>query len=111
MPGGWEDVGRRIAAERARRWRHRSAFAAVTGLSVRTLADLETGARTRYQPATLSAVEVALGWTAGSIEEMAYGGRPRRAFDRELTRVVDAWPHLSPDARLMLADLADRNRA
>jgi transcriptional regulator with XRE-family HTH domain len=92
---GWVRVGQRIHAERARRWSTREAFADATGLSVRVLLDLENARRERYRPSTLSAVEAALGWSAGSIERAAAGGRPEREADRELQQVLDAWPMLS----------------
>lgn len=104
---GWARLGARIMAERSRRWRKRSDFARACGLSVRLLADLETGRRTRYQPSTLAAIEATLGWTAGSCERIVAGGRARREADPSLVRLLDVWPRLSPDARLLLVTLAE----
>lgn len=104
---GWARLGARITSERSRRWRKRRDFAHASGLSVRLLADLETGRRSRYQPATLAAVEAALGWTAGSCDRIVAGGRPRREVDPSLVRLLDVWPRLSPDARLLLVTLAE----
>jgi len=105
---GWDRLGRAVLTERSRRWRTREEFAAATGLSVRLLADLETGNRDNYLPATLAAVEAALGWSYGTCERVVAGGRVAREMDPALVRLMDAWPHLSPDARALLAELAER---
>lgn len=97
-------VGARIHRERAQRWRTRTAFAQATGVSVRLLVDLENGKRTQYRAETLASVERMLGWAPGEIEASAEGGAPRRRTDRDLTRLVNAWPRLSPrDRRTLLA--------
>ena len=104
---GWARLGARIVAERSRRWRTRRDFAHATGLSPRVLYDLETGRRDRYQPATLAAVESALGWVPGSCLRVVAGVRPRRETDPTLVRLLDVWPRLSPDARLVLVLFAE----
>jgi hypothetical protein len=105
---GWRRLGSRILSERSRRWRTRDEFATATGLSARLLDDLETGRRDNYQDETLSAVEVALGWMPGTSRRIVQGGRVRREMDPDLVRVFDVWPRLSPDAKRMLAELAER---
>lgn len=100
-------MGARIVAERSRRWRTRRDFAHATGLSTRVLDDLEAGRRARYQPTTLAAVESALGWAPGSCERIVAGLRPRRETDPTLVRLLDVWPRLSPDARLVLVLFAE----
>lgn len=100
---GWARLGRLITFERGRRWRTRGDFARATGVSVRLLADLETGERSNYQPATLAAVEAALGWAPGTCEHVVAGGRIRREADPHLQRILDAWPNLDEDAKILLA--------
>lgn len=100
-------LGERIITERSRRWRTREDFAKATGLSTRLLSDLETGRRSRYQPATLATVEAALGWSPGTCERLAQGGRVRREADPHLTRLLDVWPRLGVEARILLANLAE----
>ncbi len=101
-------LGRLILHERSRQWRTREEFAHATGLSARLLDDLEAGRRDNYLDATLAAVEITLGWQAGSCLRVVGGGRPRRELDPSLARVIAVWPSLSADARAMLADIAER---
>ena len=110
MDDGWGRLGRRIVSERSRRWRTREDFAHATGLSTRTLDDIETGRRSNYREQTLAAVEATLGWAQGTCERVVQGGRVRREMDPSLVRLMDVWPRLSPDARAMLADMAERSQ-
>lgn len=71
------------------------------------LHDLETGARTNYRDTTLGQIEAALGWEPGEILARVEGRRPPRPADRQMRRIQDAWPHLSSDAKQILADLAE----
>lgn len=103
----WRRAGARIEIERARRWPTREAFAAHTGLSERVLDDLETGKRSRYAPATLGAVELALGWEPGSCERIAEGLGPVSELDPPLRRIHDAWPRVSDRDRDAIAQLAE----
>ena len=109
VPNGWKRLGRTIVAERARRKWDRGDLADATGLSVRLLDDIENGRRRRYKDYTLAVMEAALGWEPGSCEQVVRGGRPTPVPDLVLARVQAAWPHLSDDARLMLAELAERS--
>lgn len=70
--------------------------------------DLETGARSNYADATLSAVEAALGWSPGAALRVVQGGRVRRDVDPQLMRLLDAWRTLPPEARELLVELAER---
>lgn len=73
---------------------------------MRTVEDLAAGRRTRYRDATLWAVESALGWEHGDALRVVGGGKPQRAKDGGLARLVDAWPRLTPhDQRIILAVL------
>lgn len=104
---GWERLGRRIVADRSRRWRLQRDFAAATGLSARVLSDLENGRRTRYHPETLAVVEERLGWAHGSCERVVNGLEPTPAdVDPDLGVIIAAWPRLAPELRRILAELA-----
>lgn len=100
-----------ILHDRSRQWRTREEFAHATGLSARTLDDLEAGRRDNYLDATLAAVEVTLGWQVGSCLRVVGGGKVRREMDPSLARIMAVWPTLSDDARAMLADVAERARS
>lgn len=105
---GWRRLGEVVAAERGRHWRSRAAFARVSGVSERVIDDIERGSRANYAPATLASVEAALGWTPGTCLRVVGGGRVRRDVDPSLVRLIDSWRRLSPDARAMLVDIAER---
>lgn len=100
-------MARQIAAERSRRWATRGEFAQAAGVSKRVLDDLENGRRSNYTESTLGRVEAALGWEPSEIRTRAEGRKPGQTYDRHMRRLRDAWPHLSNDARAILADLAE----
>jgi len=101
-------LGREVASERGRHWRSRAAFARAAGVSERVIDDLERGVRSNYADATLAAVEAALGWAPGACLRIVQGGVVRRELDPVLVRLLDTWRVLSPDARAMLVDVAER---
>lgn len=105
---GWERLGRLVASERGRHWRSRQAFARAAGVSVRVLDDIEKGRRANYSEATLAAIEAALGWEPGTCRRVVEGGRVRHEVDPELMRLLDAWRVLTPDARRLLVEIAER---
>lgn len=107
MADGWDHLARAIVAERSRRWPTRDEFARATGLSRRVLGDIENGRRSNYSDVTLGRIEAALGWEPGETRARLEGRYPRRSSDREMRRIQDSWPHLSTDARRILADLAE----
>jgi transcriptional regulator with XRE-family HTH domain len=82
-------------------------LAARSGLSSGTVANLERGTRTRYQPETLAAIEAALGWAHGSVEKVLAGGRPTREQDPDLAALLAAWPHLDARGRRALRAAAE----
>lgn len=110
MQGDWQRVGAAVRAARSARWRRRGEFADATGLSLRLIGDVERGRRGNYSPETKAIIESALLWEEGSIDRIAAGGQPRPAADGPMQRLLAAWPHLSSDARNMLADLAERSQ-
>lgn len=105
---GWRRLGRTVASERGRHWRSRAAFSRASGVSERVIDDIETGVRSNYADATLAAIEAALGWAPGTCERIVQGGKVRREADPMLVRLLDSWRRLSPDARAMLVDIAER---
>lgn len=106
---GWSRLGQRVAQERGRHWRSRSAFARAAGISRRVLDDVEKGRRDNYSDATLAAIELALGWAPGTCLRVVEGGKVRRQIDPVLARLLDVWVTLSPDARAMLVEIAERS--
>ena len=105
---GWARLGQEVAQERGRHWRSRSAFARAAGISRLVLDDVEKGRRTNYSDATFAAIEAALGWEPGTCLRVVQGGKVRREVDPVLVRLLDVWVTLSPDARAMLVEIAER---
>lgn len=103
----WARLGREVVAARSARWHTRKEFAAVCGLSIRVVSDIERGRRDNYDPATLGTIQNCLGWEPGSVERVLNGGKPKVAVDPLLKRLHDAWPHLSTDAQRMLVRQAE----
>jgi len=60
-------------------------------------------------PVTLAVIEFKLGWAPGSCVEIVHGSQPVSEADPVFARAEAAWLHLSDDARLMLAELAERS--
>lgn len=107
---GWKKLGRRVQAERSRRWKTRPEFAEACGLSARVIAALELGERANYRQSTIDRVEATLGWEHGSADLVRRGRRPVRVEDEYLIELRALWPGLSSDARRMLVELARRAR-
>lgn len=94
-------------ARRARGFSTLDAFAARTGVSVRTISDLERGARSSFRPETLGAVEDALGWEPESMETILKGGRPTQKHDEDLAAILDRWPDIHAAGRRAVRALAE----
>ena len=109
MPGrAWTRLGDRVAAARvAAGFRTREAFAAHAGISSRTLGDVERGRRESYDPATLAAIEHALGWPSGSVDAML--AEDRESLPAEPPDALTANPTLAAFAADPLLD--DETRA
>lgn len=105
MPDRWKRLGTYVRRERHRRRQTQADFARTIGISTRSVGSLERGESTRYDADTLAAVEDALAWEPGSIEAFI-AGRPPRTTDKHLAEIHAAWPHLSNDARAILAEIA-----
>lgn len=73
----WQRLARAVVAGRvALGMRRRVALAARTGLSSRTLSDVENARKTGYDPGTYALIEQALGWAPGSCDAILDGGEP-----------------------------------
>lgn len=108
MVEGWPRAGERIRTARTRAgYRTTQEFADATGLSYRTINDLETGRRSTFTYRVLDRVEAELGWAEGSIQRIVDGRREVR-HDDQLRRIQDLWPRLDRQARAMLVQLAER---
>jgi hypothetical protein len=103
----WKRLGATVTAERVRRG-HRTlvGFARSAGLSKTTMDSIESARATSYAPATLAALEDALGWQPGSVDRVLRGLSPLMDEDPDLTAVLDVWPQLSAGSRRMLRILA-----
>lgn len=75
----WRAVGNAVINRRVELgMRARGDLAAATGLTVKTLGEIERGERASYSRATLAVVEHALRWPPGKIDTMVAG--PSDAF-------------------------------
>lgn len=119
----WERLARYIVARRvALGYKRRPPFADALGISLRTLGDIETGRRERYDPATVAALENTLGWTTGSVQRIIAGGEPTLdAHAQGDASVPDGMPavatfqdqpaeHDEALRRVMLSDLPDEQK-
>lgn len=105
---GWRALGQHITqARRSSGTPRRADFAETIGVSVSTLYNLEAARRTTYSSDTMAAVEIALGWQPGSFQRVVEGGRPVRARDEDLERLLRAWQRLPVEARRMLVQVAE----
>lgn len=72
---GWAEVADAVVNRRVELgWRTRREFAEVTGLSVKTLGEIERHERTSYDKSTLAIVEQTLKWSPGTIQSIAANG-------------------------------------
>lgn len=104
----WQHLGRRVREERSRRWRRREDFAAACGLSLRVVGALENHERENFSPDVLAAVEATLGWEVGDALRVLQGREPARRVDEATVRLLDVWERLSPDARRLVIEFAER---
>jgi hypothetical protein len=74
----WQRLGKLVIARRINLGyrRREDLAAAVDGISMRTLGDIETGKRDRYHPNTIGSLENALRWKPGSVDTVLEGGDP-----------------------------------
>lgn len=76
MSRDWARLAEAIEAEREAKNLTQVALAKAAGVSESTIQNLESGAERKRTPASLPAVERALGWAAGSGEKVLDGGDP-----------------------------------
>lgn len=104
-PDDYRRAGHRLHGARVLRnlrWRNRGVFAAEVGISLRTVADVETGRigkRRYWDPGTIAILEHAVGWKAGSYEAILKGGDPTALDDRE--------PELPEEVVIKTRDILD----
>ncbi len=80
MADNWARLAEHVITRRVDRgYKTRQAFATASGLSLRTLGDIERHDRDSYDNATLATLESALGWEPGSVQNILTGGKPRTA--------------------------------
>jgi transcriptional regulator with XRE-family HTH domain len=105
-------LGRWIATERVRKgFATAGELAEASGLSDRTVEILEAGSHTgQPRDTTLAKIEQALGWEPGSADRILAGGQPTDVADPLLARVLAAWPHLTGEQQVRLAEAAERAR-
>lgn len=73
-----------IAARTALGMKDRVQLAKAMGCQRRVVDDLEHMRRTNFEPATLAALEQALGWDTGSVALILAGGKPIRPTDSDV---------------------------
>lgn len=96
-------------------YRNRQALADASGISTRTLGDIETGRRDNFDPSTIAALENALGWATGSFAQVLDGYEPTSqasipevATDAALTYVLDS--DLPDDTKSRLTQILVEDR-
>jgi transcriptional regulator with XRE-family HTH domain len=113
---GWERLASAVIARRVELGMHtRQALAEATGLTARSLSDIERARRTSYDPATLARVEQALQWLPGTVDRILAEG-DARASDageadpllRELGAMLADDSPLPADDRQALRTIVDR---
>ena len=76
----WESLAEHILNRRIQLgYYKRPAFAEASGISLRTLSDLENARRENYDRNTVAAIEHTLRWAPGSINAILEGGEPTDA--------------------------------
>lgn len=104
-PDDYRRAGRRLLGARVlrdRRWRTRGTYAEDIGISVRTVADVETGRigkRRDWDPGTIAILERAVGWAPGSYDAVLAG--------REPTPLDDQTPDLPEEIVVRTRDILD----
>lgn len=106
MPTGWKALGDAIKRERFLLGMDQVRFSDHVGLRPRIISALETGERESYSPETLIALEVSLGWKAGSVERIREGREPILEDDPLMVRFRPLWFRMTDQQRQALLSLA-----
>lgn len=105
----WERLGDYVLRRRvALKYQTRDDFAKASGISTRTLAEIEKGEREgRFAPKTIAALEHTLGWAPGSATTITNGGEPTLLPTRQ--EPPAGVPTINPEAlaRVMSSGLSD----
>lgn len=112
----WTRLGR-LVRERRLQLGHTSvgAFADASGLSRRTINDVEVGKRSNYDQVTIRQIEYALGWNDGSISSVLAGGEPTSVEDPAAVgmpgpaRLADAVRRRRDELGMTRDELAERS--
>lgn len=101
MANGWQRVGRLIAVQREiAGFKTQLALANAVRVSDTTIGLVERGVRNGGHSETLFYdIELAIGWTRGSIRRTAEGGRPALVPDPQLARVELLWRRLDEQGK------------
>ncbi|MGN2636469.1 Scr1 family TA system antitoxin-like transcriptional regulator [Nocardia takedensis] len=103
----WTRLGEWVVARREELGMStRQAMAETGSLSYRVLGDLERGARP-VSDRTLSQLERALGWSAGSARTILHGGEPTLAEPPKLDTLHASWMHALGEAYQVTAELIE----
>jgi transcriptional regulator with XRE-family HTH domain len=107
---GWVDLGARVRRERVRRHLTQARFAQVIGLRPRTISSIERAEKDSYDPSTVDAIEIAMGWRAGSIDRVVNGQNPiveSVLADPLADRMRELWPALTDEAKAVVVRLVE----
>lgn len=99
----WQALARAVVSRRVELgMKTRGALAEATGLSARTLGDIERARRTSLSPSTLAKVEQVLGWPEGHIDALLHTAPdddPLAILGSLLEEGPDGTPRLPPDLK------------
>jgi transcriptional regulator with XRE-family HTH domain len=107
---GWQRLGAAVRRDRVRRQLTQAQFAEVIGLKPRTISNIERASKDSYDPATIDAVELAMGWQVGSVDRVINGQEPvlvEPGEDASMDRLRELWPMLSEDAKATILRLIE----
>lgn len=103
----WARLATEVDAEARRLGLSGRALAKRCGISERTVYAVLNVEQESYAPDTIARLESGLWWEPGSVDRVLAGRRPQRKKDPEFARIEHAWRDLSPEARRMLAEVAE----
>jgi DNA-binding XRE family transcriptional regulator len=85
-------------------------FAEAIGLGPRTISSIERAENDNYDPSTIDAIEIAMGWRAGSIDRVVNGQNPiveSAPKDQLVERMRELWPALTNEATAVVVRLVE----
>ena len=105
VAGDWKRVAEAVKKARVPTW-EQAELARDARLGVRTIQDIEAGKRGNYSETTKAKIEVALGWTRGSLDRVANGLEPGIVPDPKLEQLTLMWRRLDDERKTTLVRLA-----